>query len=453
MHNRAGEPEGVGAWHLQVVLGNAMWWRALVVGGFLAGLLSACALVDPVDQRYDTVTRSLAKARDELIFLNLIRASHEYPLAFTTIANVTPTMTNTSSFGLPTFLTGPGSAVDTFSAAGALAGSAATFPSTSPYRDTIFGSTTASNATAVGSNFNISTEETGSFYQGFLKPIDLQTLDYFIRQGYPRELLFWLFADLFQLQYGPSPYSSIGYQYNPPDSYGCPKTDPQHRCFREWVWIALLSGLTVEQKTVVTKFNAKFETTPVARFCFSPELARKAEIDMTPAVAERIRRKYMHFPAAPSPACGTWTTKEAEKLINVPQPDTFDFKVAGASFRVVPRSAYGVFEFLGTLMKIQRDSIEPVPEKAFFWPPGVGEPDEAAVPPLLKTVDGEPPLITVLPGAGGNCFVHTWFLGENYCVPEHADTTKRVISLLAQLIAIQTAASDLSITPIVRVIQ
>jgi hypothetical protein len=38
-------------------------------------------------------------------------------------------------------------------------------------------------------------------------------------------------------------------------------------------------------------------------------------------------------------------------------------------------------------------------------------------------------------------------------VPENATTTKRIFSLLAQLIAIQTAASDLSITPIVRIIQ
>ena len=84
-----------------------MWLRALVAGGLLAGLLSACAVVDPVDSRYDTVSRSLAKGRDEAIFLNLVRASHDYPLAFTTIANVTPTMTNTSSFALPSFSIGP----------------------------------------------------------------------------------------------------------------------------------------------------------------------------------------------------------------------------------------------------------------------------------------------------------------------------------------------------------
>jgi hypothetical protein len=37
--------------------------------------------------------------------------------------------------------------------------------------------------------------------------------------------------------------------------------------------------------------------------------------------------------------------------------------------------------------------------------------------------------------------------------PEQAATTKRIFGLLAQLIAIQTAATDLSITPIVRLLQ
>src|SRR5580704_7084534 len=101
----------VGRW------GVVMWVRVRLAGAYLAGmclagacavLLSACAVVDPVDSRYDTISRSLAKARNESIFLNIVRASHDYPLSFVTVSNVTPTMTNTSSLGLPTFLFGPG---------------------------------------------------------------------------------------------------------------------------------------------------------------------------------------------------------------------------------------------------------------------------------------------------------------------------------------------------------
>src|ERR1700683_1201069 len=167
--------------------------RALVAGGFLAGLFSACAVVDPVDSRYDTVSRSLAKGRDEAIFLNLVRASHDYPLAFTTVSNVTPTMTNTSSFSLPTFSIGPPNCLPGLS--GTTRSTTCSFGTGVPGASALLTNNTASNSTAVSTNFNVSTEETGSFYDGLLKPIDLQTLAYFIRQGYPRELLLWLFID------------------------------------------------------------------------------------------------------------------------------------------------------------------------------------------------------------------------------------------------------------------
>ena len=74
----------------------------------LGSFVGACAMVDPVDSRYDMIGRSLAKARNEAIFLNLVRASHDYPLSFTAIANVTPSMTNTTTLALPSFLEGPG---------------------------------------------------------------------------------------------------------------------------------------------------------------------------------------------------------------------------------------------------------------------------------------------------------------------------------------------------------
>ena len=83
-----------------------------LAGPLIAGALTACAVIDPVDHRYDTISRSLATARNEAILLNLARASHDYPLSFVTIANVSPSMTNTSTFSLPTFLLGGSRAID-----------------------------------------------------------------------------------------------------------------------------------------------------------------------------------------------------------------------------------------------------------------------------------------------------------------------------------------------------
>jgi hypothetical protein len=431
-----------------------MWLRALLAGALLAGLLSACAMVDPIDRRYDNIGRSWAQARNEAIFLNLIRASYSDPLSFTTVSNVTPTMSNTTSFALPSFSIGPPNCLPTFGATGAITSRACTYGTGFGGAATALGSSTASNGTSVSSNFSISTQETSAFYGGFLRPIDLQTLNYFIRQGYPLEMLFWLFADSFELQTSPSlSYSlssALRYEYNPPDSYGCPRHDPSHRCFREWIWVALLSGLTVEEKTIVTKLSAKYDTAPVARFCFNPQLGLKAANEMPPKFAAYIQHRYMHFSTSPSPLCGTWDDKDAEALLTNPQPDNFKFTVSGLTFRVVPRSAYGVFEFLGNLISLQRGDT---PGNGFVWNPPVGEADEKVVPPRLMTVDDNPPLISITAPGDSPCFVHTWYQNSDFCVLESDTTSKRILSLLAQLIAIQTQATDLTITPLVRIIQ
>jgi hypothetical protein len=438
-----------------------MWWRVLLVGTLLAGALGACAVVDPVDNRYDTVGRSLAKARNESIFLNLVRASHDYPLSFTTIANVTPSLTNTTSFSLPSFLLGPSAR---------LATGPALAPGFTPGRDVIFGNTTAGNTTAVSTNFNVSTQETSAFYQGFLRPIDLQTLAYFIRQGYSRELLFWLFTDGFTLQLPNAP-QPFGYHYNPPDDYGCSQIDPKHRCFIDWVHNAAYTGLTVEEKTEQASASSSApkggassdhasggspKGTSYARFCFNPVLAQQAASSVAPALVQEAQSnlEVQRTVLFKSPlTCGSpdWVptdNKDVAQADNLPL--TFSPTPGGPqiSFTITPRSAYGVFVFLGTLMRMQREHL--VPTRYAYIPPNR---PYAAEPPVLETVHDDPQLMTVLQNLGGQCFVHTWFEDGDYCVPEQAATTKRIFSLLAQLIAIQTAASDLSITPVVRILQ
>jgi hypothetical protein len=123
-------------------VGGVMWVRVWLAGTSLAGRWLAGTLIAgslgayPVDNRYDTISRSLAKARNESIFLNIVRASHDYPLSFVVVSNVTPAMTNNTSLVLPSFLFGPSFAGSLPTAAG---------------RDVVFGSTTAANSTAVSS--------------------------------------------------------------------------------------------------------------------------------------------------------------------------------------------------------------------------------------------------------------------------------------------------------------
>ena len=177
-------------------------------------------------------------------------------------------------------------------------------------RDVIFGNTTAGNTTAVSTNFNVSTQETSAFYQGFLKPIDLQTLNYFIRQGYSRELLFWLFTNSFELTL-PSVKQPLGYHFNPPDDYGCSRPDPKHRCFIDWVHNAAFTGLTVEEKTAEAASPAASKggaasggpssaskSLSYARFCFNPVLAQQAAAEVSPAEVQAATRDLDVQPSA-----------------------------------------------------------------------------------------------------------------------------------------------------------
>src|SRR6516165_5907574 len=258
-----------------------MVYRGSLFSVLLSAVLSACAAVDPVHPRSDTIDRSLEEARNKSILLNIIRASHQWPLNFTAIAQVSPSMTNQTMVGLPEFLVGPN-------------------PGLSPGRDVIFGSSSLSDSLMVSSNFNVSSLNTGNFYSGLLNPVSLHDLNYFIRQNYSRELLFWLFADTVELITGPQ---TIGFHYDPPNDYGCAKEDPKLRCFREWAEIAVITGLTVEAKTIQLKMDDKITTKEFSRFCFDRMLAKQGQRAMDPARLYTLETRYLDIGLNLSPQC------------------------------------------------------------------------------------------------------------------------------------------------------
>ncbi len=441
-----------------------MWCRGLVAGILLAGTLGACAVVDPVDPRYDTVNRSLAKARNESILLNIIRSSHDWPMSFTTVPQVNPSMQNVTTMGLPSFLLGPNPK--------------GTVTPASPARDVLFGNTNnLTNATTVSSNFSVSSLENGSFYSGLLSPVSLHDLNYFIRQGYSRELLFWLFADAIEVEFN---HHVVGYQFDPPYDYGCPKEDPKQRCFREFMEIAVITGLTVEATTVTPGSGGKGGggakgggkggdtgssdsgggakgKTEFSRFCFDPVLADRGMKAMNPARLRLVDANYLDRGYRRSPVCGSdWHPgrEEAE------QADTLQFQVGPLTFKIVTRSTYSIYQFLGKLLKQSRELREPgaridADEGADGRAqtlPNLPRPDEAV--PVLSTVREDPNLLRIVTQPSDECFVATHFIDGVYCVPEEGSAnTKRIFALLSQLIALKTSAADLAITPAVRVVQ
>jgi hypothetical protein len=244
--------------------------------------------------------------------------------------------------------------------------------------------------------------------------------------------------------------------------------------FQTLFFLAIGLGLTVEEKTVESASggnggsansalekltsssgSSKTTTTTYAELCFDPILARQAQAEMTEAGNDfrRNEANLVDFKGITfSPQCGgNWDPRKTSKE---PQPDYFPFRVNGILFKTRPRSAYGMFKFLGQLIRDQQEKNDPSRSNSVTAYLPKGRENEPAEQPKLLTVGHDQNLVEVVRDtANVSCFVHTWFEDADYCVSDKAETTKTIVSLLAQLIAIQTSATDLSITPLVRIAQ
>jgi hypothetical protein len=390
---------------------------------FLAGLLSACAFVDNIAPRHDQINRGTEEARNKAILLNIVRASHDEPLNFVAFSKVSGTTQMGYTVGVPTFLLGPNPA------------GVAALPI--PGRDVIFGSTTNLSSTGSASNnFDISTFETKDFYDALLRPVDLPTLNYFIRQGYPRELLFWLFTDTIEEFVRGKSY---GYHYVPGNpEKGCNVILGRRKCFEDLVEIAVATGLTVETKSIETpKGQQKGGARLYARFCFDKLLQMRNDLgDTERGIMELQHLQSLIWSRAHLPACRTnWDPgAKASAKKNNTETDTLIFEqpatpVGPVRYRIVTRSTFGIYQFLGHLLARGTDD-------------GLN---------LTEITDNN--LLTIIRGDGQNCFQALNYKDANYCVPETAKNTKLIFQLLAQLVALQTSSQDLAITPTVRVLQ
>jgi hypothetical protein len=463
---------------------------ALLRGAGLACVLGSCSAVDSaIDPRYDTINRSTAKARNESILLNIVRASHSVPLNFVAFSRVSGATQIGGSVALPNFQIGPSYIVP------ATRGNP--FPSytplTGPQRDVAFNKDNLGGSTSASNNFDISLLETKDFYQGLLRPVDLPILNYFIRQGYSRELLFWLFTESVRVTVMGK---TIEFLNDPDEQRSCEMVRGRRECFRHMVEVALASGLTVETRPeskksgagggkgggksakgggehedgsekpqgggkgehgggrggaegggTTTNINVNVEAggdkgggeskgggkpRTLARFCFDDVLARRAVRDYGREILEHLLTPSPigHRPRCREPLWVQGPDSETDTLI---------FLLTGTPFgtvryEIIPRSTFGIYQFLGRILALNvQDTLE-------------------MRGPLDPSEDRH--ILTVLRDGSGGCFAEVMFAQEYYCVPMRgAQNTKRIIGLLAQLIALNTNTLDLSITPSVRLSQ
>jgi hypothetical protein len=177
---------------------------------------------------------------------------------------------------------------------------------------------------------------------------------------------------------------------------------------------------------------------------------------MNPERLRLVMAKYVDRDYKRSPVCGSqWSPGKEESA----QADTLQFHVGPLTFKIVTRSTYSIYQFLGKLLKQAREVKEQAAaprteatDEQVESRPNVPRDDE--IIPILSTVREDSSLLNIVTQPGEDCFVVTHFIDGLYCVPEKGSAnTKRIFALLSQLIALKTTAADLAITPAVRVVQ
>jgi hypothetical protein len=265
-------------------------WVRIALFACAAGCLAACTeAVDlTTESRYGEYNRQTDWAKNEAILLNIVRASEYQPLNFMSFQPYTGQATVSAAASSPAFIIGPDRV-------------------NSQKQYTLGQGSLTASATANGT-ISLTMLDTQDFYEAVLDPVDFTDLNTFQRQGYPRELLFRLFANSVTLR--PTNPQMLQYSvivYNDPVSqnqcvplgvlanrlYGPNPNDFQKSiCFNHLVEFALLSGLSSETRTVnnpaasQTKASAAGgggtgqnpsapQTTLQGRLCFDPALANR----------------------------------------------------------------------------------------------------------------------------------------------------------------------------------
>jgi hypothetical protein len=383
-----------------------------VLAGLLAVFMSGCAYYDHFDNRVGTYDVVAAQSRDAMILTNVIRASHAEPLSFVQLGQINGSGAAGATVGLPPLVLGQRVAAATSALTHAV------------QNETIFGANAAGGSGFVGNqanvtgstNFTVSPSESKDFYQGLLHEVDPLILQLFIQQGVSREILFYLFTDRLIVD---RDGRKTELRNDPLDAETFVK-------FQHFVRLAIDYGLSSEPVpgkapgreagSVAPSGPGKFMEPKRYQLCFN-------RLYWSPAAP----------PASNSPICGSSIVAPEEHTVSYVGREGESVKL-----QILPRSAFAIFQYLGRIVAAgEQGRIKLASREAIDFGP------------LHDDF-----LFVVTDGSSGPCYLAVNYEGMNYCVPaEGATNTKRILGLLVQLIALNTAIEDVPVTPTVRVVQ
>jgi hypothetical protein len=401
----------------------------LAAAAATAAFVAGCAYNDHFDNRVDRFDIASEQARDQMILTNIVRASKAEPLAFLQIGKVTGVNSSSNQMGLPSLILGSSMPLTT-TVKGA---SVASTVSGAHFLDQqwVFGANpgasgfAANSLTTSGSTtFDVNPSETKDFYRGLLLTVEPETLAFFSEQGVAPELLFYLFTEkVVEEKAG----HVTQYVNDPLDA-------EKFAGFQHYVALAMTYGLGAEPEP-----GAKAKPSSNAKKGGGDKTAGASDASSQDTQGPDWRLCFDRSAWGPEvkfadnhPMCGS-----REKLAN-PRMVTFrDREGRVVKLQVFPRSTFAIFQYLGRI---------------------VAAGDAGVI--TLKTPDAigagalQDDKLFVLSRSGpASCFVAVDYGNGGYCVPNDAINTKRILGLLAQLLALNTSVRDISLTPEVRLLQ
>ena len=443
---------------------------AVILGFHLAG----CQTLDKVsyEPRSYQVNLGTQNLREELILLNVVRASRFEPLNFTTLSKYTASgtlgaggnMQRNIGVDFQIFRNGLGAQPNS------------TLVGSSPAN-----ALTATGSLSMGNSFDVAPLDNSDFYENFLATLTPELINTLVNAGLSREAVFHsligsidinltasgqslvtpasikhsgLFTTL-RFENDPSNNTWPGMAYKQASEecerqatkdhdaairlnhgrwapfytnfwHGAHLKDCHYRKFLSLIEAAFEYGVTT---TAVPKPQGQKNATSSA--ASNSGLAAKSNqqrdiiLCFDPAIAANNRH-----PVSSKSSCAKHQGKEApgtqaasETLLS--QPLSTGLGAYDRSMQPVLRSPYGVFQYYGKLLRTKTD---------------------VKLPPESQRETGDGQLFKVTPGAAG-CFVHVGYGGHNFCVPEDgAATTKEVLTLLIALVNLSTVRGSLPYT-------
>jgi hypothetical protein len=436
--------------------------RYLKAGIGVAGcfLLGACQLVDlAIEPRTYQVNLGTQNVREELILLNVVRASRFEPLNFTALSKYTASGTlaasgnaqNNIGIDFAAFKGGP--------AAGQLAGAT---PKTA---------LTANGNVSTGNSFDLVPLDTQDFYGNFLATLTPEKIHLLVNAGLSREVVYHSLIKSIDVNLTEAGrtlvkgYLKLRYNNDPSDDTweGINSKEAFDRCAYE-ADIDMVKAKRANNGNwapFYTGFWYGRHLSDCSYHKFLVILQAAFEYGVTTAAVAREQKaqtsRATQINVMVSSGQGGGDRQDQQRADQKTVVLCFDAAVAANYRRVIKgKSRCGEKEVKGPLqtnLGAYDASVEPVLASAYgvFQYYGQLLRTSVRVHVSSSTQTGDPVLFAVSPEASG-CFAHVVYAGKSYCVPnDRADNTKQVLTLLIALVNLSTNRSSLPVTPTVLV--